>query len=124
MYVPERVLPDGTPTRIEPDVDYTEGQEYEGAVERGHADHPLMQFTGLNDADGKEIYEGDVLEWKVNIYYERDPSVRRGPVGWDGQRTSFYRLDEYTGEPWYFDREDLKGCRVIGNIHENPDLVQ
>ncbi|MEH7116172.1 YopX family protein [Neobacillus vireti] len=71
---------------------------------------PLMQYTGLNDSKGKEIYEGDIIRdtegdlWEV--YFEDGSFVAKG-----GQ----YNLREYLIEfcPLH--------CEVFGNIYENPD---
>lgn len=84
-------------------------------------DLELMQFTGLKDKNGKEIYEDDLVKgtvtmkdvvWKIE--YRADPEfVGFIPkeVGKDGRDnlSRFIRWDE---------------LEVIGNIHENPDLLQ
>lgn len=75
----------------------------------------LMQYTGLKDKDGKEIYEGDMLKGKP--YIEAN-CTRKGEVVFDNgmfrvvMQNVFRRLDELA--EW---------CEVIGNIYENPDLL-
>ena len=67
------------------------------------------QFTGLNDKNGKEIYEGDIV---------RGPGFGAVSVYFDGGRFCLYFLgDEYWNE--YADK-----IEVIGNIHENPELLE
>ena len=76
-----------------------------------------MQFTGLTDINGKEIYEGDVLNFgnnnPVEVKFENGAfTVFSEPLGWD------------------FDSEDIpiltdfKYCEIIGNVFENPELVK
>ena len=81
----------------------------------------LMQFTGLHDKNGKEIYEGDIVKYYINtgFYTGRDD-----PAEID-ERTEYteavYWLDEITGfnplcgTPY----EEIE---VIGNIYENPEV--
>jgi uncharacterized phage protein (TIGR01671 family) len=71
-------------------------------------DH-IMQFTGLHDRTGKEIYEGDIVS-----YYELNPYVILYQDG-------LYLLENKELGNVYF---PLWGeCEVIGNIFENPDLL-
>ena len=79
-------------------------------------DDIVMQFTGLRDKNGKEIYEGDILRWPhlgdnspiVSVYYNEDEcSFFGNPLNLDKETESY--LD--------------KLCEVIGNIHENPELL-
>lgn len=75
-------------------------------------DFEIMQYTGLKDKNGKEIYEGDICVCKYN---NRVDSIK-----WDHGK-------------WQFSSEDCLECfnaapalklEVIGNIYENPDLIK
>jgi uncharacterized phage protein (TIGR01671 family) len=76
----------------------------------------LMQFTGLKDKNGKEIYEGDIVVWEVNEI------TRTAPVYFDELQASFWmgkdkNLGSLVLNDW------MRGeYEVIGNIHENPEL--
>lgn len=77
----------------------------------------VMQFTGLLDKSGQEIYEGDIVE----IPYQTDDieCIQR-VVFWDDARACFSTAHE---EDDYDDLMD-KGIKVIGNIYENPELLE
>lgn len=72
-----------------------------------------VQYTGLKDKNGVEIYEGDVLEtpkgtFKV-IYFELSFQIRN-------QDNTLY-VENRSIITWLYD------CEVIGNIYENPELL-
>lgn len=79
----------------------------------------VMQFTGLLDRNGKEIYEGDIV--KIN-------SLENTPVGaieWDNDMTEYMIKDN---KKYIFGGESVcsltaKYFEVIGNIYENPELL-
>ena len=70
----------------------------------------LMQFTGLKDKNGKEIYEGDVLRSSDGTVKGQVLFVAGGfevsSITTPGYFSDFYYMDE-----------------VIGNIYENPELI-
>ncbi len=73
----------------------------------------VMQYTGLKDRDGKEIYEGDVVE--VEEYREK--------AGETGLHWKWYEYEvSYRDQRWLPD--DLHEARTIGNIYENPELLE
>lgn len=80
-----------------------------------------MQYTGLKDKNGTEIYESDILECQD---WDGEKYVTEVKFG-DG---AFYievnGCDyDYTVIGWAI-RQDIDECCVIGNIYENPELLK
>lgn len=73
----------------------------------------LMQFTGLYDRKGKEIYEGDVVEW--NSF---ENGKERAEVIYSGYMFTLYHTP-FNSLP----NIALIG-EIIGNIYENPELIK
>lgn len=87
-------------------------------------DLTLEQFTGLKDKNGKEIYEGDILAWHSNIYRKHDWV---GLVLYRGAGFAVQESDKSYSSPEWLDcacRKDANIIEVIGNIHENPELLE
>ena len=71
-------------------------------------DYILEQFTGLNDKNGVEIYEGDI------VLHDKDPYPQI--IEWDKEQTG-YVCGCWCGS-------QFSTGKVIGNIHENPELLK
>jgi uncharacterized phage protein (TIGR01671 family) len=115
---------------------------YESASKQA-GEYPLMQYTGLKDKNGKEIYEGDIIQYKkegssrrwdhdrfatsnkigkATVKYDNGSFFIDGPV--------FIRLHQLL---YYVDHgshmhgewvDKYSDFEVVGNIYENPELFQ
>lgn len=76
----------------------------------------LMQYTGMKDKNGVEVYDGDIIREDIE---KGGPPIIVSVVWEDG---AFYGK-ERTHDPEYLLKEFLNG-EVIGNIYENPELLE
>ena len=72
----------------------------------------VMQYTGIKDKNGKEIYEGDVVEYKTIYEWDKKPTKRAKIVFENGMFSP----------PGVI--MDLSRSKIIGNIWENPELLE
>lgn len=73
----------------------------------------LMQSTGLKDKNGVEIYEGDIIKNSYDEIYT---------VKWFD--AAFYLEEKYNGGFDYHELHLEDNKKVIGNIYENPELLE
>lgn len=100
-----------------------------------HEVHPVMQFTGLKDKNGKEAYEGDICKCPVtinkNIWGEftnkvikwKDDSftwVLDGEWSWIDFETAFRDEGDYVK---WSDKSKVINIEIVGNIYENPESL-
>ena len=89
--------------------------EYSGSI---IDDAILMQSTGLKDKNGREIFEGDILDYKG----------RKALVRWHGSYASF--IYRFVDEPHKRNTEwkplylAYMKCEIIGNVYENKELLE
>ncbi|GIO25374.1 YopX family protein [Oceanobacillus sp. J11TS1] len=84
------------------------------------ADITYMQYTGLKDKNGQEIYEGDIVihnDYSGGLVLGGEQYKRKSVIKWNEQYTG-YRL-KGMGTSINSDK-----CEIIGNIYENPELVR
>ena len=90
----------------------------------------IEQFTGLLDKNGKKIFEGDIYVTDYNQHTLKNnvqvlsvggafcggkTCLRCSPLAWDSKEDD---------EELYLDEEFLNHVVVIGNIHDNPELLE
>lgn len=80
-------------------------------------EYELMQFTGLLDKFGKEIYEGDI----VKLY----PSDKSGvQILWDEHIAGFGFGNQTMADHLNFRKLATISYEVVGNIYSNPELLE
>ena len=116
----------------------TRGIDFDDAIKQHHTrevwdiiPETVGQFTGLTDKNGKKIFEGDIVE-----LYDKNSNVRWKAVVVFGNPYGEYswgwNLKYISKNPrintdilcWVEMEETGAFCETIGNIHDNPELLE
>jgi len=84
---------------------------------QGITNDKLMQYTGLKDKNGKEIYEGDIV--KIGHYNEVRTEVVQIETLSDGMDCHPFSRENYHHDGY----DNAKDSEIIGNIFEHPELL-
>lgn len=79
------------------------------------SNYDFMQYTGLKDKNGKEIYEGDICkngDWDADANRYK---YRTELVEWDNNNACW--------QGWNYNSNGMT-CEIIGNIFSNPELME
>ena len=94
------------PFELGEDIIYDTNNNYLGTI---YDELAIMQYTGLKDKNGREIYEGDICRlWYPDGYKLGVVEFKNGCFYWNSNSVGFWN-------------EELE---VIGNIYENPELLE
>lgn len=91
------------------------------------APETLCQFTGLCDKNGNKIWENDILMAHLDEFHPEDmtyETVEWGVAGWAAHETSSIDREYGSVDREYLNEFDLKHFEVVGNIFDNPELLQ
>jgi len=99
------------------DFDFDYDGYYEFIVPK--EDYIIEQYTGLKDKNGKEIYEGDIVKAR-----DWDGEWGKYRIKWKQSHCAFeaFKCGKY--RKWNFSLTGFIDIEVIGNIHENPELLK
>ena len=87
------------------------------------------QYTGLKDINGKMIFEGDIVKEEYEVFVSarvKEKRVRIGYVEYESNSLCcrYYAYFWNDKKKWRGNFAIHCGCEIIGNIHDNPELLK
>lgn len=90
--------------------------------------HIVQFYTGLKDKNGKKIFGGDIVKSLCQVFLEEDQDALISEVYYHDSYAAFYLLasnrDFEIDEPLAQSIHNYEILEVIGNIHDNPELIR
>jgi len=99
--------------------EFTMGDEHVGMPS-----YIYVQYTGLKDKNGVEIYDGDIVNqwWRSSFGKDGDKIIGVHKIVFDEQQLAY---GSNAGGFWYYlAKMHPMNIEVVGNIHENPELLE
>ena len=87
----------------------------------------LLEFTGLHDKNGKEIYEGDYIRQTYSENMEIEPYTEYLSIEHKGEimfQDGMFVIDDKEEGQYPIVSNEGFDVEVIGNIYENPELLE
>ena len=96
---------------------------FDGENWRAVIPETVGQYTGLTDKNGKKIFEGDIVQYQPNYMSEPTYSVVEYCADKYNYPAFDLKKDDYEANGLQCAHEEGIGCEVIGNVHDNKELL-
>lgn len=85
------------------------------------------QYTGLTDMKGRGVYEGDIINW-LRHRIDRTGYIEEGRVEFRTEEQAFVVINKFKTQDGRESVRNILNCLtnldVVGNIHDNPELLE
>ena len=109
---------------IEPAIYFEVGNKVYKRIDWAYVDPATVgQFTGFFDEDGREIYEGDIIKI-AEKFDDENVYTGNGVVCFEEGIYELQNGKHFAYLGWLMHNDDITKLEVIGNIHDNPELMK
>lgn len=87
--------------------------------------HIRLQYTGLKDKNGKDVFEGDILRWRCSKSGSDKVDINIVTIEWAKGAHGYSLTIHKNGEKWATQKSYWNSSEreVIGNIYETPEIL-